>query len=305
MSTTEQRIQLDRALEGFDLIVAERGWGEGSLLLRTRGGIDPSAGAELAVRPLDSHPAQTLLGFSAPIGWTAIGLSTEGWARHYEGEPTGYTARAATGAAGTVKQRVRVIHLLDRDGTTAGRLHWQDGRVLDEPPSEGLVVDCLRRAMGLRTPPPTASTALLFATLWLEAIVAGGRRGSRSMTWHQAVALHPALQLLREDGQAPVVDNDLVVAARALARVCDWTRVRDQAIRGWSVGVDKRLAVWMDTGMLSRWLLDQRPPLEELTTGARRRCTPAAMRQITAALGELGVATEEAHPARSDHSGAA
>jgi hypothetical protein len=285
---TNQRVQLDHALEAFDLIVTERGWGEGALLLRTRGGIDPHAGAELAVRPLDGHPAQALLGFSAPIGWTSVGVSAEGWAGYYEGRPTSYTATAVTG---DVRQRVRAIHLLDRDGTSAGRLHWQDGRVHDEAPSEGLVVDCLRRALGLRTPPPVVSTDELFATLWLEAIVSSGRRGSRAMTWHQAVSLHPAVRLLEEDGQAPG-RGDLVVAARALGRVCNWTRVRDQAIRGWSVGVDASLAVWMDSGMLSRWLLDQRPPLAELTSRVRRRCTPATMLRITETLVELGVTTD-------------
>jgi hypothetical protein len=301
VSDTDQHAQLDRAVQAFDLIHTERGWGGPSALLRIRGGLDPEAGAELAVRPLDGHPARTLLGFSAPIGWTAIGLSTEGWVGHYEGKPTGYTTKAA---AGDARQRVRVIHLLDRDGTSAGRLHWQDGRVLDEPPGEGLVVDCLRRAMGLCTPPPTDATDLLFATLWLEAIVAVGRRGSRTMTWHQAVGLHPAMQLVEEDGQGPG-SNNLVMTARALGRACDWTRVRDLAIRGWKVGVEASLAVWMDTGMLSRWLLDQRPPVNDLIAGVRRRCTPATMRRITEALTELGVTTAPAGAGHHDCPGAA
>jgi hypothetical protein len=158
--------------------------------------------------------------------------------------------------------------------------------------------------MGRRTPPPAASTDVLFATLWLEAIVAAGRRGRRTMTWHQAVGLHPAVQLLRKEGQAPS-GNDLVVAARALARAYDWTRVRDEAIRGWDVGVEKRLAVWMDIGMLSRWLLDRRPPLDELATGASLRCTPATIRRITEALAELEVATDTNEPVQDDRSGAA
>lgn len=290
MSHVDQQSQLDRAIEAFDVIVSQRGWGEGPLLLRTRGGLDPDAGAELAVRSLDGHPAQALLGFSAPLGWTAIGVSAEGWAGHYQGRPTGYSARAATG---DIRQRVRILHLLDRDGTTAGRLCWQDGRVQDEAPSEGLVVDCLRRALRLPSPQPTISTDLLFATLWLEAIVASGRRRSRNMTWHQAVSLHPAMQLLAEDGQTPGA-KDLVMTAQALGRVCDWTQVRKQSIAGWNVGASGPLAAWMDAGMLSRWLIEQHPPLAEVTARAHRRCTPATMRRVMQVLAELGVTATSA-----------
>lgn len=299
MSPANQHAQLNRALEAFDAIVAQRGGGEGPLLLRTRGGVDPDAGAELAVRPLDGHPAQALLGFSAPLGWTAIGLSAGAWASHYQGQPTGYTARAA----GDGRQRVRILHLLDRNGTTAGRLCWQDGRVHDEPPSEGLVVDCLRRAMGLPTPPPTSSTDLLFASLWLEAIASAGRRGRRDMTWHQAVGLHPAMQLLAGDGQTPR-PNELVPTAQALGRICDWSRVRELSIRGWTGGADATLAAWMDAGMLSRWLIDQHPPLAELTARARRRCAPTTMRRIMDVLAELAVATQT-EATQDDHPGAA
>lgn len=301
MPHANQQSQLDRALEAFDLIVSQRGWGEGPLLLRTRGGLDPDGGAELAVRPLDGHPAQALLGFSAPLGWTAIGVSAEGWARHYEGEPTGYSAMSVRGAS---RQRVRILHLLDRDGTAAGRLCWQDGRVHDEAPGDGLVVDCLRRTLGLPTPPPTISSDRLFATLWLEAIVSSGRRGSRSMTWHHAASLHPAMQLLAQDEHGPEAD-DLVTTALALGRVCHWARVREQAIRGWNVGADASLAEWMDAGMLSRWLIEQHPPLDELTARARRRCTPATMRRVLQVLVELGVTVAPAEAGPGDRSGAA
>ncbi len=81
--------------------------------------------------------------------------------------------------------------------------------------------------------------------------------------------------------------------------------MRDQAIRGWNVSVDAPLAVWMDSGMLSRWLLDQRPPLADLTAEVRRRCTPATMRRIMEVLTELGVTTAPAETQHDDRPGAA
>lgn len=285
MPNSSIRTALARAAQAFDLITTERGWGEPPLLLGTRGGVDPADGAELAVRPLDGRPGQALLGFSAPMGWTAIGVSSEGWAGPYQGEVTGYSAVAAPGA----RRRVRAIVLIDRDGTMAGCARWRDGGIVDEAPTDGFVIDCLRRALGLRTPPPTTTTDTLFAALWLEGIVAGGRRGCQTMTWRQVAHLHPAVQLLVQNGQE--VPVDLVKTARAFGRACDWTMVRHQLIRGWKLGVEASVAVWMDTGMLSRWMVEQMPPVAELLPRARRRCSPAAFRQLVQALDDLGVAT--------------
>ena len=284
MTDTTQQTDLDRAVEAFDFLVAERGWNEVPLLLRTRDGIDPDAGAELAVRPLDGHPAEFLLGFSAPLSWRAIGVSAEGWATQYEESPLGYTV---TASAGDVRHRVRAITLVDRDGATAGLLRSENGRVDHDPPGEGLVLDCLRRALGRRTSPPAVSVDLLFATLWLEAVVSVGQRTSGPIGWAEAQALHPARKLLT--GEAQPSAYEVVEAARALGRVCDWAQVREQIIRGWDLGLEPRLAVWMDTGMLSRWLLDRRPAVAGLIANARRFATEATMSRIVKALTELGL----------------
>ncbi|MGH9184915.1 MAG: hypothetical protein ACRD0U_03695 [Acidimicrobiales bacterium] len=45
--------------------------------------------------------------------------------------------------------RVRSLVLMDRQGTIAGRTAFTDGRSIGEPPTEGLAVDGLRRALGL------------------------------------------------------------------------------------------------------------------------------------------------------------
>lgn len=292
---------LDRAVEAFDHLLCERGWGDPPMMLRLRGGIDPDNGAELAVQPLDGHPAQALLGFSAPIGWTAIGVSAEGWASHYEATTAGYQA---TVAASEVRQRVRTVTLCDRDANLAGRLRFKDGRVDHNAPDEGLVADCLRRAMGRGTDPASASTEAFFAQVWLETIAASARRGSRQLTQAQVAGMHPAVQLL--DGDVPGGLADMAEVTGAFGRVCDWTCLRQLAIRGSRVGIEPRLATWMDTGMFSRWLMNQYPPVDELLPRARRRCTPAAARWLEETLEGLAPHGDTGpEPTRNDRSGAA
>lgn len=158
--------------------------------MRLEHGLDPEAGAELGVKELDAHPGQALLGFSAPIAWTAIGVSAEGWPCE------------------------------------------ENGRAVSEAPAEGLIVDCLRRALGRRTSPPAASTATLFATCWLENVVAQARDTGRQVGWTATVVLHPAAPVLARSGQV-VKPGDLVEAATTFARLCVWTMVRHQVIAGW------------------------------------------------------------------------
>jgi len=285
MSGTTHATPLQRAAGAFDRIIDERGWGEPPLLLRTRGGLDPEHGAELAVHPLDGHPAESLVGFSAPLGWTAIGVSAEGWAGRYQPDPAGYRATAA-GDGG--RERVRSLVLVDRQGQLAGGLRGRDGLVVDTPPTEGLVLDCLRRALGLGTARPTVPTGTFFAQLWLAGVIATGDGGGRRLTWPEARALHPAAQLLAPDGP-PTEAGDVVGAARALAQGCDWSMVRHQIMGGWDAGLGPAEATWMDAGMLSRWLLAQQPPVADLLAAARSRTSPAAHRRITRALADLGV----------------
>lgn len=277
-----EALQLERAFDAFDAITTERGWGQPPLLLRIQDGLDPDGGAELGVGELDGHPAEALLGFTAPMAWTAMGVSAEGWATSCADVPHGYRAEAP---AGTTRERVRTLVLLSHWGDPVGRTRWEDGRSLDEPPTEGFVVDCLRRALGRPTPPPTATTTTLFATMWLENVLARSRQGGRRLSWDQAAALHPAVQLMggerREVGHEPV---DVTGPALALGKVCDWSMVRQQAIRGWKAGLDAPLAVWMDTGMLSRWLLDRRPLVEELIDQLGGTCSPSVLRRIRQSL---------------------
>lgn len=295
MPDPAQHAPLQRAADAFNALVDERGWGQAPLLLRVERGLDPDAGAELAVEELDGHPAHALLGFSAPIAWSAIGVSAEGWATPCASGDHGYRADTLDDAR---RERVRSLVLLDRDGLVAGRLRRPDGRVVSEAPEEGMIVDCLRRALGRRTSPPVESTTTLFAVLWLEDVLAASRRTHRPLTdWSQVVALHPAVPVLAGAG-AVVGSGELVEAARALGRACDWTMVRQQLITGWRRGeIEARAAVWMDTGMISRWLLDRRPSVDELVDSLGASCPPAMLQRIRRALEGMDLTAHHPAPA--------
>ncbi|HSH62417.1 MAG TPA: hypothetical protein VK988_22760 [Acidimicrobiales bacterium] len=285
MDHTDDHLSLARAADAFDAIIHERGWGQPPLLLRIEGGLDPDKVAELAVRALDGHPAEALLGFSAPPTWTAMGVGAEGWATSCAAAPHGDQTEAPAGAG---RERVRSVVLLGRRGGPVGRLRWADGRTLAQAPDEGRVLDCLARALGRATAPPSVSTDVLFATMWLENLAAHGRGRRQPLSWDQAAALHPAGQLLAKEGP-PVHPDDLVPAAAALGRVCDWSMVRQQAMHGWNCGLDPALARWMDPGMVSRWLLDSRAGLDELLGHVGEACSLSALRRIRQSLAALGV----------------
>ncbi len=288
-----QQEQLERAANAFDDLTEERGWGERPLLLRLEHGLDPEAGAELGVKELDAHPGQALLGFSAPIAWTAIGVSAEGWATPCVDADHGYRAEAPEGAP---RARVRSLVIMTSNGLVAGRLRRQDGGILSEAPAEGLIVDCLRRALGRCTSPPVASTATLFATCWLENVGARAKGTGRPVSWTNVVALHPAVQALARSGRV-VKPGELVTAAATFARLCDWTMVRHQIIAGWRpVDIDPRVAVWMDSGMLSRWLLDQASSIDELEAALHAVCPPVVLQRIRRSLDQMGVTTARTVP---------
>lgn len=121
-----------------------------------------------------------LLGFSAPLAWTAIGVSAEGWATECVDAGHGYRAEAPQGAPPT---RVRSLVVMSRDGQISGQLREENGRVAREVPAEGLMVDCLSRALGRRTSPPAATTATLVTTCWLENLVARAHDTGRQVRW--------------------------------------------------------------------------------------------------------------------------
>jgi hypothetical protein len=237
-----------------------------------------------------------LVGFVAPRRCSAVGVVAGGWATPLPGR-TGTGRQGRQGREG--RQRVRTTLLVDRDGMGAGRVRWASGRVVDEPPVSGRMLDCLRRALGLATDRPSVGTEALFASVWLAALATepeesgGSAAPGARLTWRDAVALHPVREILGDE--APAGSGWLVEAARALAVACPWSEIRRLIAAGaWEEsGIAPEAAAWMDDGMLCRWLLDGRVPLGQQLAAAVTRLSPQAARRVHGTLRELGLATGE------------
>ena len=242
---------------------------------------------------LERHPSELLLGFTAWEAWWAVGLLTTGWAAPMETDPTNPYAAQERPSAHPDAVRMRMLVMVDRDGTTASKVECSDGRVIDEP-GEGYLLDLLRRTVGVPTPPPTSSTSELITAMWLMSIegAAADERGAhgRRLSWNRVARLHPALDLLAKSGERRMSQPvHLVPAARAMHNVMTWERVREQCIEhAWLAPlIEPDEARWMDEGVLSRYLLTEIPPLATLVDGARRLLRADVAARLDAALDEL------------------
>jgi hypothetical protein len=145
---------------------------------------------------------------------------------------------------------VRVVTVVDRSGAERATVGMEDGTVLDDP-GEGVVLDALRRALGLPTPPPPLPLAAFLDDLWLRELASSPRR----LSWTEAAALRPA-----------------PVGTWSVLRACGWP------------GVDVDLAAWMDDGMFARWVAGTVPPRTELLEELAVRQTAAVARRVRLAL---------------------
>ena len=248
--------------------------GEGAMLVHV---VATDDGLDLGVKPIDGHPSEHLLGFVAPDAWDALGLVANGWASPMGAvRPSQHPDRVRTSSA----------VLVCRDGRVFAKTVGADGTAHTRPPSSGVLLDGLHRALGLDTAPPEDTTAGLFALHWLQAIAA---RPERAMRWPAAAAVHPAAELLMADGERAPDPALLVEWADALARVYDWPEVRWRAIEhGWlSPDVSPTLAAWMDDGMFARWVC----PPGAVELAAARAATvlgPSALRRVRRVLRDTG-----------------
>ncbi|MEA2828462.1 MAG: hypothetical protein QOG43_2901 [Actinomycetota bacterium] len=223
-------------------------------------------------------PAEFLLGTVAPDAWIALGLAAHGWARSLDDSGDPRDRRRTSSAV--------IVH---RSGQVVSRLRVGD-EVIHEPPAYGLTLDGLQRALGLPTAPPLVTTGELFARLWLENVVVAAEARAGSITWAEARALHPAVQLLADE--EPVEGGDDPVAAgKAMARVFDWENLRWQAVEGlWQAAcLTPTDAAWCDAGAFSRWVMDRRPGIDRLLADVRRTAGSGVARRCTSVLHHLGV----------------
>lgn len=274
-------------------VVAKEGFDPRGELVAFSAVADPDKKGAITFVELEKHPSELLLGFTAWEEWWAVGLLTTGWAAPMETEPTNPYAAHERPSAHPDAVRMRMLVMVDRDGTTVSKVECTDGRTIDEP-GEGYLLDLLRRTVGVPTPPATNSTSELLTAMWLMSIqgAAADERGDhgRRLSWNRVARLHPALDLLAKSGERRMSQPaQLVPAARAMHNVMTWTRVREQCIEhSWLAPLIRPdVARWMDEGLLSRYLLTEIPPLADLTREARRLLRADVAARLDAALDEL------------------
>ncbi|HEX6235759.1 MAG TPA: hypothetical protein VFZ68_01115 [Acidimicrobiales bacterium] len=261
---------------------------------------------QLAWLPLAGrHPLDLLLGFVAPVDWTAVGVCCSGRAYGLDvpgsgtaggagrgHEPTaGSRVQAAPGTARSPASSVRITMLLDRDGASAGLLRRGEEVIALPGSPEGTVADACRRALGLPTAPPPDSTAGLWTVVWLDRLVelASARTLSRGpdAAWEQVVSLHPAVgpaatALPRTSAGVA----EIAARTRLLAAAWPWRRLREDpsALDAPGMEMPVRLAGWMDDGMWARAVLGALPHPDDLLDAVRALLPPALAEHVAAGV---------------------
>ena len=182
--------------------------------------------------------------------------------------------------------RVRIVQLHARDGRAASRIRRVGAdppNILDTGAAEGDVADCLRRAIGLPTPPPPCGPVAWWAVDWLDAMLeAVCRDPARPWTWARVSRLHPLL------GSAPARQPRGPRSSSWPGRApgCDWSSVRSHvgAEGGSRCPIGPELAAWMDDGMFARWLLGSRPDPVDVVVDLVDLLPPSVTRGVVEAL---------------------
>jgi hypothetical protein len=278
---------LPRLAAALDEAAEQEGWGRPPTLVRiTACPCKPlTEGFDLGVRPLDGETSvvEALAGLTAPAEWLAIGVVTEGNARHL--------------ADRSERRRVRCVHLVDRSGASGStlRLQGDDVTVLsrkDDHDPSGRIDDVCRRALGLSTAAPEHSSVELWAILWLERLLEyrGCAPTEMRLPWRDVAELHPAVALVVGDPHgehwgAEAAQN-LSRLGELLAEVHSWPVLRLACAAGeWPVdGVPADVAEWLDDGAFSRWVLGTFPALDQLAGAACEVVPTSVRRRLRAAL---------------------
>lgn len=231
-------------------------------------------GFELGTLPLDgAHPADLLLGHRAAPGVHAFGVASTG--RAFGLDHRDDADRPATPIA--------MVTILSRTDEFASAVSGLDD--VPSPPGrpEGQLIDLLARVLDVPTPPPPASASAFWGADWLAALA----RHPVPTTFDQALARHPAMQLLA--GQHRQDDRRDVIAA--FHRVCTWTRLRSiAATKGWEgAGLSASDAAWLDDGSFARLLLGRCAPLPSLRAAALDPMPASVALEVSRFLDALAV----------------
>lgn len=238
------------------------GWGQPPSIVRVTGAApgDRSGTLELGLRPvtdLGGGVIDALLGFTAPPAWQVIGAVGEGTAHPVDG------GRSRT---------ARVIHLVSRQGASASvvRLLGEDTVEVDAGvgPPDGRLDEVCRRVLALPTAPPQSSPQALWASTWLDRVLArcaGSPPRAGALAWGEVAALHPAVTVIAPDDPALAAEagDHLEEMGNALVLAFGWGALRARCAAGeWPVpGIPPSIAAWMDDGMFARWATSAYPAL--------------------------------------------
>ena len=286
-TTSSLNAALPRLAAALDEAAEHEGWGRPPTLVRiTAWPSKPlTDGFDLGVRPIDGEMSvvEALAGFTAPDDWLAIGVVTEGNARHL--------------ADPSERRRVRCVHLVARSGASGSTLRLQGEEVTvlsnsdDQDPS-GRIDDVCRRALGLSTAAPEHSSVELWAIVWLERVLEarGSAPAEMRLPWRDVAELHPAVALVIGDADGerwgPQAAQQLTRLGELLAEVHSWPVLRLACAAGeWPVdGVPAEVAEWLDEGAFSRWVLGAFPALDQLVGAASEVVPPSVRRRLRATL---------------------
>lgn len=244
-----------------------------------------SDGHDVGVKPLEgAHPSDLLIGSVAPEHWWALGVAVGGWVR-----PLG-----PDGSVGERAGRAANVVVVTRAGDIVSRVR-ADGRTLTDPPSYGVTLDALQRALGLPSAPPLVTSGHYFSAMWLESVIAVSadrpRRGQR-LRWPEVCRLHPITMVLDNEEPQPA---RMEMAAMLIERACDWERLRWLVVEGaWP---ERTLtptdAAWFDEGSFSRWVMGNRESLPGLLDDVARRAGVTTARRCARVLHRVGYLGDE------------
>lgn len=253
---------LDSLLNDLDSAEEAAGWGGPPQLVGV-------AVPTLSYVALPGHPVEFLLGWTSLPVWSAIAVIAEGWGIVDEDMDVARCIGTKRPSRSFGRHRIRAITILGRDGFEACGIRYKDGefKVMKGSPV-GAVADCMRRTLGLPTPPPEFPVVELLAQRWLASLVSSTKRGK-----HQ-----PKVAVTNPYDDLP---DELV----ALPHTEGWDMLRRITSRGGiPTNITAEHAAWMDAGIFARFSIAELPPLPMLLKQAKRRVDAAGWKRIETVL---------------------
>ncbi len=246
---------------------------------------------ELALHPLvGPDPVRSLFGFVAPRQWDAFGVVAGGTSRRPHAE-TGHAP-----GDGDDPTPIHIGVLVSRSGTQALATRRPGGaidRIVPADQCGGRVPDACRRVLGLATAPPAGDTAELWATLWLETLLAGSLTDLRTIGWAEAVRAFPCFDVVvaGDPDLAALAADHIVELGQAARRAWPWEQLLASCRAGLvpACGLEADEARWMDAGIFSREVLGRFPPLADLLGDLTAVLTVEVVARIEQALAAWGL----------------